>query len=175
MTSIVAQDLMTADVLTVRDDTTLKELASFCRDKRITGAPVRDAKEKIVGVVSLVDHAPADAERPAPEVASAASDFYVRNWESLPKLREFHPTGEPRRVRDVMSPEIFAVGPFSTVRDIARTMLRHHVHRLLVLEEDRLLGVLTTTDLLRVLAGDDVVELPGGSASEDVAEKVGAA
>jgi CBS domain-containing protein len=51
-----------------------------------------------------------------------------------------------------MTREIVAVGPDATVDDIARVMLEHHVHRVLVLEDRVMLGVITTFDLLRVLS-----------------------
>lgn len=57
---------------------------------------------------------------------------------------------------DAMTREIVMVGPDATVDELARTMLEHHVHRLLVGEDRELRGVVTTFDLLRVLARGDV-------------------
>jgi len=55
MRPITAADLMNPEVLTVRDDATVAELARFLADNEITGAPVEDAEGRLVGVVSAVD------------------------------------------------------------------------------------------------------------------------
>jgi len=55
MRPITAADLMNPEVLTVRDDATVAELARFLVDNEITGAPVEDADGRLVGVVSAVD------------------------------------------------------------------------------------------------------------------------
>ena len=51
-----------------------------------------------------------------------------------------------------MTRDIVAVGPDAPIDEIARAMLEHHVHRVLVCEDRPLLGVITAFDLLRVLS-----------------------
>jgi CBS-domain-containing membrane protein len=60
---------------------------------------------------------------------------------------------EEHTVDEVMNRRIIDIAPDAVVADAARIMLHSGVHRLLVRERDRLLGVVTTSDLLRVLAG----------------------
>jgi CBS domain-containing protein len=56
-------------------------------------------------------------------------------------------------VRTVMSPDVVTIGPYTTVVDAARTMLEHRVHHLVVIERDKVAGVLSSFDLLRHIAG----------------------
>ena len=68
MTGMIAADVMNTQVLAVRADMTVNELASFLIEHQITGAPVLDRCGRLVGVVSETDLAEAElerAERPA--------------------------------------------------------------------------------------------------------------
>ena len=55
MKHLKAKDIMNSDVLTVRDDMTVHELANFFTDKMISGAPVVNNMGQLLGVVSLSD------------------------------------------------------------------------------------------------------------------------
>jgi CBS domain-containing protein len=55
-------------------------------------------------------------------------------------------------VRDIMTAEILAVSGDRTVREVAQMMVTRGVHRLLVTEGGRLLGLVTTLDLVRAIA-----------------------
>jgi len=153
---VKAEDLMTRNVLTVRADMTLQELAAFLRRHKITGAPVSDG-DRVVGVVSLADIARADSERTEEVWDPTSSDYYIRDWR--PQVDDegprFFRAGDKRvRVYDIMNHEVYSVGPSADVPTMASKMLYHHVHRLLVIDGDQLVGVVTTSDLLRLLAGE---------------------
>jgi predicted transcriptional regulator len=64
MRTLTANDVMNTEVLTVRVDLTVRELAAFLTEKQISGAPVVDLDGRLVGVVSVTDVAESDAERP---------------------------------------------------------------------------------------------------------------
>ena len=54
-----------------------------------------------------------------------------------------------------MNPKIYSVKEDATVSEIASMMLKGHIHRLLVTREDRAVGIITTSDLLGLLVGED--------------------
>jgi CBS domain-containing protein len=156
-----ARDLMTLEVLFVYDDMTLSELASFLTDHEISGAAVRDRAGKLVGVVSLTDLAAVahGGSSPAPVAPVVGGAFYDQSWEDA--LDEWDsvtitlPEEGELRVADIMTPSVLTVDADAPVADVARTMLDSHVHRLLVRDRvrDELVGIVTTSDLLAVLAG----------------------
>jgi CBS domain-containing protein len=133
----------------------LSELAAFLMDHQITGAAVRDQKQKLVGVVSATDLVMAAAESGS-HVGWDRSQpgFYVHGWEGLlaaeelPRLRIEE---ETLRVRDVMTPTIFSVPLDAEVPEIASMMLDGHLHRLLVSDGDEVVGIISTSDLLGLL------------------------
>jgi two-component system response regulator NreC len=57
-------------------------------------------------------------------------------------------------VRDIMTPVAYSVGPGSTVEDAVDFLLRGRIHRALVVEDERLLGIVTPFDVLRALYGE---------------------
>jgi len=59
---------------------------------------------------------------------------------------------EETSVRDIMTPRPYIIAPDEDVREAARQMLYAEVHRLFVAEGDRLVGVLSTTDIVRAVA-----------------------
>lgn len=156
MRPITASDLMNPEVLTVRDDITVRELASFLIENEISGAPVADAEGRLVGVVSLVDIAAvASGER---RIRVDGSGFFGPDWDDAldeEDMEDLPSDQDGLRVADIMTPQIFSVPEDATVSQIASLMLKGHLHRLLVTREDRAIGIITTSDLLGLLVGED--------------------
>ncbi|TWV55949.1 CBS domain-containing protein [Streptomyces misionensis] len=125
---------MTDDVVTVSETTPSTDVARLLDRHGISGLPVIDRDDKVLGVVSASDLVRARAAR----------------WPDV--------TGEPP-AREVMSTPAVTVHPEQRVPDAARLMERRGVERLPVVdEEDRLIGIVTRRDLLRVfLRGDDEI------------------
>lgn len=160
MRPIVARDLMTPNVLSVSEALTLSELAAFLIDHQITGALVEDEDQRYVGVVSLTDVAAAAAdggERITRD--QARPDFYVRGWQQRvaeEELSSLHLEEDGLQVKDIMTPAIYSVDADASVSEVAKTMLRGHLHRVLVTEDDQLVGLISTSDLLGLLVeGED--------------------
>ena len=146
MRPITAADVMNPNVLTVQDDMTVEELASFLVENEISGAPVEDDSGRLVGVVSVTDLAQTVAsDRPSP-------DFFVREWGNTPNREELRfETGSELRVRDIMTPAIYSVTEDTLVSEVAETLIGSHIHRLLVTNGERVVGIVTTSDLLGLL------------------------
>lgn len=143
-------------VLSVREDKTVQELATFLTENEISGAPVVDARGKLVGVVSLRDIVERAAE--TPEIAQQPQrGFHGPGWgEKLTRneLSRMHIEDEGLLVREIMTPTVYTVKEDTPVSDIARTMISGHIHRLLVTRAGQAVGIVTTLDLLKLLRKD---------------------
>ncbi len=173
MRAICATDLMNAEVLTVPEDMALPDLARYLLEHEISGAPVVDRDGKVVGVVSLTDivaadsesDADADADRRPGETASSGG-FYDRGWDGgdeegeliradLADLEDCEEADwDELEVADIMTEEVYSVAEDAPVSEIASTMLRHHVHRLLVARDGQAVGIISTSDLLGLLVDE---------------------
>jgi CBS domain-containing protein len=158
MRPITASDLMNPEVLTVREDMAVRDLAAFLVDNEITGAPVEDENGKLVGVVSVVDVAEVASESASAEADRSNPDFYERSWEESLSDEEVEEIGELAGedgdelvVRDIMTPMVYSVAEEDPVSAIASLMLEAHLHRVLVTRGDKVVGIITTSDLLGLL------------------------
>src|SRR5262249_12060148 len=151
--TLTARDVMNPDVLTVPVDMTVRELAGFLTENQISGAPVVDAGGHLVGLVSVTDVATNDAERPDLVVDHSRPGEAVRAWEDRMTPEEIHPLhieSDDLLVRDIMTPTVYTVSEDTLVPEIARTMVAGRIHRLLVSRRRRVLGIITSLDLVRL-------------------------
>jgi CBS domain-containing protein len=103
-------------------------------------------------------------EEPAWEVEAgeqAVGDYFTGFWEDagVEVAERFENVGSPEWnvldehvASEVMTRAVFSVTPETDVEEAARRMLEADVHRALVLEDDRLVGMLTSQDILRAVA-----------------------
>lgn len=158
MRPIVAADLMTPEVLSVAADMDLGELAAFLVDHEISGAVVRDDRGQPIGVVSLTDLAAAAADNAELGPREEISAYYQPAAGATidpAELEEMESGVDGLTASDIMTPQVYSVSIDATVSEVARTLLDGHLHRLLVLDEDELVGVISVSDLLGLLVEED--------------------
>jgi len=155
MKKLTAKDVMNPHVLSVPDDWTIEELAQFLIDKAITGAPVMDETGKLIGVVSLTDIVQHDSLAEMRVRANEPHDYYLHGWEdrlSPEEISSFHVEEKPMvTVREIMTPFVFKVDEQTPIQEVADTMIGGRVHRLMVTHKERVVGIITTMDLLKVI------------------------
>ena len=132
------RDVMNTGVLTFRDDGTVAELAAYLMDKEISGVPVVDAKGRLVGVVSVTDI-----------VEQRTREHETTDVEELRRASQH---ANNVLVRDIMTPTVFTVPDDTAVAEVARTMIAGRIHRLFVTRGGNVVGIVTTLDLLKLVA-----------------------
>ncbi len=147
---MLAKDIMRKDVVTVTPYMTLKELARTLCDGGITGAPVVDGEGKILGVVSQTDLVRAEREASPSEVG-----FYQRETDESATAAGFHyEHPDARRVEQIMTPGGLCCEEDAPVEDVARMMLARRIHRVLIIRNGALCGIVTTMDILRAFLAE---------------------
>lgn len=174
---LAVRDIMTGDVLTVGPEATVRQLARILADEGISGAPVVDARGVLMGVVSVTDVVRLAADDVEVHVASSAlpSDratlpeggadeeadpdpygFFLPEDSPFAGERLMEQFAETEldsvTVADIMTPVTFSVDPDDSVQELADFLVRGGIHRALVLREERLLGIVTSGDVLRAVA-----------------------
>ncbi|MGW3126362.1 CBS domain-containing protein [Streptomyces sp. NPDC001123] len=143
--------VMTTDVVHAAYSTPFKEVARLLADHRISGLPVIDDDDKVIGVISETDLMARQATAPGP---------YGKHRAPLDQLtrgaRKQAAKAQARTAGDLMSDPPVTVHAENTIVEAARTMAERRVERLPVLdEEDRLVGIVTRRDLLQVFLRPD--------------------
>lgn len=134
-------ELMRTSVVAVRGDAPLADVVDILRRRRIRHIPVC-AAGRLVGIISDRD------------VRRALGWSNVRDSEAQEQARLFE---GPLHARDVMQTRVYTVGVADTLRAALRRMLHHRIHSLPVMSDDRLVGIITTTDYIRAIARDELL------------------
>ena len=144
---VKAKDVMRKRVVSIKPEMLVQEVAKVFDDKGISGAPVIDNHGHLLGVVSKSDlvHHQRDGEGDHFSFYKAGSGVEV-----LPK--GYHMELPDRtRVREIMTPMIIQAEESTPVPDIAKMMRKKHIHRVFIMEGKKMIGVVTTMDLLKLM------------------------
>jgi CBS domain-containing protein len=141
---MLVRDIMHPNVYCATVDMPARELYLTLVANGIAGAPVLDAMDYLVGVVSLTDVAACVAGG----IGDGHSDYYGR---SSHKLSDSHAMsiGDDVKVGDIMSPRIHQVHYDSTVVEALDLMIEESIHRVVVTHRGHVIGILTSGDLMR--------------------------
>ena len=126
-------DIMQTAVETIGTDDTVADAVATIAEQHVSGLPVVDHRGHLVGVISSTDVLQLLAEETDPE----------RRGTLL----------ESTMVREIMTAKPVTVDPDADVHDAARQMLYGEIHRLFVEYDDKLVGVLSQSDIVGVVAG----------------------
>jgi CBS domain-containing protein len=137
-------DVMTQNVVTVGPKTALREVATILAERRISGVPVVDGG-RVVGVVSEGDIL---AKESAPAEPGRRLGHKHRPTATQTKARA-HTAGT------AMTSPAVTVSPERTLTEAARLMIEKGVNRLPVVDQGRLVGIVTRADLVRAFIRDD--------------------
>jgi predicted transcriptional regulator len=155
MKYFAAKDVMNTHFISVPADWSVEEVSQFFVDKAITGAPVTDEDGKFIGVVSLTDIVRYDSFSEMDLRADEPHDYYLHGWEDRlapEEIASFHVAEKPQAyVRDIMTPMIFKVDEDTPIQEVAETMIGGRIHRLMVTRNDKIIGIITTMDMLKII------------------------
>ncbi len=129
---MLVRELMQNHVRTVSLDSPVNDAVLTMADSHISALPVVDGTGRMVGVISSTDILTSEAE---------AQDAVAR--ENL---------FEGTMVGEIMTTHPLTVSPDEDVREAAQQMLYADIHRLFVTEGEKVLGVISTTDIVRAVA-----------------------
>ena len=154
---VTVAEVMTRDVATLSPEMTLREMDRIFVERQVSGAPVVEG-ERLVGIVSQADVVRIlyDEQSKAQQV----SDFYGSPFPiGIPALDQLAKDSRKiadhltkRTVGEVMIPDPLTMSPSDDVESVARLMIKEKIHRVLVTEEERLVGIVSSLDIVRLVA-----------------------
>jgi CBS domain-containing protein len=148
----VVRDIMEPDPATVRPDTPVEDVVRTLRRHELPGLPVIDAEGRCVGMVTEADLVLPDDE----------GDLHIPHYinlfggtiflEPLSRFEDRLRKAFASKAEDMMTSDPDTVSPDTTVQEAARIIHESGHNRLPVVEEGRLVGVVTRLDVLGALA-----------------------
>jgi CBS domain-containing protein len=154
--AMLARDVMQGPVISVSPETPLSQVHRLFADEEIHGAPVVADDGTLLGVVTSTDLVNAVLEQS--ESAAFGSDYLRELVEfSGPDWSRGAPEDFQDRLRqitaaDIMTPSVSSVSASMPVGEVAARMHRDRIHRVWVTERSVLIGVISSFDLLPLLA-----------------------
>jgi CBS domain-containing protein len=140
-------ELMNPDVTCVGPHTTVAEAAKLLADRGVTGAPVVDDAGGLLGVISQTDL----VRHQARQMTSGEAGRFFTDMDEFRDLASVPADLSDTPVSQVMRKQVFTVHRDASAAVAANIMRERKVHRLLVTERGRLVGVVGALDLLRVV------------------------
>ena len=142
-----ARDVMTAPVVTVRPDTRVEEIAQLLLERRISGVPVVDGHGRLVGMVTE-----GDLMR-RPEIGTERHrGWWLRFFGDERARAEEYARAHGSRAEQVMTRNVVTVSDETSVGEIARLLEEHHIKRVPVVRDGKVVGIVSRANLLHGLA-----------------------
>ncbi len=140
---IFVRDVMTKNVIKIREDADINEAATLLSENRISGLPVVDGQDRVIGMITEAD------------VLAMAGMKKGHVFKDIVR----HLLGEPlsgarqsKCLRDVMTSPAITAGPEADIREIALTLDEKRIKRLPVVnEQGKLIGVISRADIVRAI------------------------
>jgi len=145
---MLAQDVMTTEVVAVEPDTPIREVAKILVERRITGVPVQELDGRLVGIVTDGDiyrrsELGTDRRRRRSWLELFAAD---------PRHADDYVAAHGRTARDVMTANVVAVSPETSLRQIADLFETRRIRRVPVVEGGKVVGIVSRANLVQALA-----------------------
>jgi CBS domain-containing protein len=152
---LAASDVMTRDVVCLHEDLDIHECEKILLEKGISGAPVIDTQGHLRGVVSKTDlvhyhfdHGDEDVDQGETYRIQEVAGSHVVDFNTP-------------SAKDVMTPVPCVAEESASIADLAALMVRREVHRVVICRGRKVIGIVSSMDILRAIARGAATALPG--------------
>lgn len=165
-----ASDIMTDKVVTAHPDDTVLSIVDKMLDHRISAVPVIDEEGRVVGIVSEGDL----LSRPETSTARRPSwwlSLFAAPDEQARAFLKSHGT----RASDIMTRKVVTATEDESAADIARKLEQHHVKRVPIVRDGKLVGIVSRANLLRSFAsgmGSDTADRESGTIRDTILSRL---
>ena len=142
---MVASDLMTETVISVTADVSVQAVAERLLESHVGALPVTDASGNPVGMVS-------DGDLLGRRTDDGRQDWWLDLLARATLPTPLSDSARGRSVREVMTTPLIYVSPYTPVREVVRLLQSNRIKRLPVVLDDKLVGIVSRTDLLNLVA-----------------------
>jgi CBS domain-containing protein len=145
-----AMDVMTPNVITVGPETSVQALAKLLLQHGISGVPVVDQQQRLVGIVTegdLLHRAETGTDpRPVPRLS-----WWLNAIAKKDDLSRDYIKSHGRKVKDIMTTDVVSVIATTQLADVAVLLETNRIKRVPVVQDGKMVGILSRANLVRAL------------------------
>jgi CBS-domain-containing membrane protein len=146
-----AAEIMTRNVITVKMETSIRELAELFTSRKISSAPVVNDQGDMIGIVTETDLVEQDKSLHIPTVISLFD--WVIYLESGKKFEKELNRMTAQTVGEIYSTEVFTVAPDAKVSEVADIMSSERINAVPVVEGRKVVGIIARIDMIKTMIG----------------------
>jgi CBS domain-containing protein len=135
--TICAKDIMSEHVVVIHEDMLIWQAAHLMLRDRVSSFPVADENGKLIGIVTMTDLFVLIDQV---YQQSSSSEFQKK----IAQLKD-------RQVKDIMSKDVVTISPQSNMNDIIRFVVDQGIHSFPVVEQDKIVGIVSRHDILNTI------------------------
>ena len=144
-----AKDIMTTNVITINQNAPIPLIAKILVENSISGAPVVDNENNIVGMVSEGDLLRKETNPRLPSHINILGAFIYYNGveryhDDLKKLMA-------EQAESLMTEDVITISPDTEIEEIGKLMLEHGIKRLPVVQDGKMVGLVSRRDMVKLL------------------------
>lgn len=144
---MIVADVMTNNPVTTRPEAALGEAAELMVNHRISGLPVVDAAGRVVGMVTQ-----GDLLRRAELGTAGRTPGWLSQFLAPGRAAENYVHTHGLLISEIMTQNVISVAPDTSLAAVVQIMESEQVKRLPVLQDGKLVGIVSRADLLRALS-----------------------
>jgi CBS domain-containing protein len=157
MKTLTVADAMTPDPVSVPPEMEVGDVAKVMVDKGIGGVPVVTKDGDLVGIVTESDLILQDSEVKFPSFVHFL-DGYIFVPGAVHKFEEKFRKAVAATAGEMMTEDVLTVAPDDKIEDVADLMTKKKMKRFPVVEDGRLVGIITIRDIVKLISTDTPVE-----------------
>ncbi|KAB3534146.1 CBS domain-containing protein [Alkaliphilus pronyensis] len=145
-----AKEIMTKEVISVKRENTVEEVVKLLIDNNISGLPVVDEENKVVGVITEGDLIYRNKKLQLPSYFTILDSYIF--LESTKSLREQIKKMVGYRVEDVMTKKVITANEEDDIEDVATLMANNKINRIPIVKDGALVGIVSRRDIIKAYA-----------------------
>lgn len=147
---MLVKEIMTKDVITVKEEDTVSDAIKILLENRISGIPVLNDQDELAGVLSEADLIYREKNLNLPVFIPILDGVIF--FENTKKIEEQLKKMTGYKVKDVMTRHVITIDEDTSAEEAARIMMDRKINRLPVVRNKRVVGIVTRADILKVIA-----------------------
>jgi len=151
-----AKDIMTKNVISIGPDDTIEEAARLMFLNGLSGVPVLDKEDQLVGILTEGDLVKKEKAVDLPLMFNLLGTLiYLDNPANGDEIEKQLKDITAIKVKELMSRVVVTVAPDAALEDVANTSLNKKVNPIPVVQSGKIVGIVSRADFVRLIAGGD--------------------